>query len=125
MRIEKKGQVFSQVGLLVAVELCREGGDKGSALGKCFTGAITMIHSFLSDFHISYSVLALRGCLYGDGLALFAKISISVKLFVKIYFHLYERRASPPWRDLDIDYPRSRLGGLEIFHINAQEGWPS
>ena len=29
------------------------------------------------------------------------------------------RRASPPWRDLAIDYPRSRLGGLEIFHINA------
>ena len=28
-------------------------------------------------------------------------------------------RASPPWRDLAIDYPRSRLGGLEIFHINA------
>ena len=27
--------------------------------------------------------------------------------------------ASPPWRDLAIDYPRSRLGGLEIFHINA------
>ena len=30
------------------------------------------------------------------------------------------RRASPPWRDLAIDYPRSHLGGLEIFHdINA------
>ena len=30
----------------------------------------------------------------------------------------YER-VSPPWRNLAIDYPRSRLGGLEIFHINA------
>ena len=28
-------------------------------------------------------------------------------------------RASPPWRDLAIHCPRSRLGGLEIFHINA------
>ena len=36
-----------------------------------------------------------------------------VKLFVKIYFRLYERR------DLAIDYPRSRLRGLVIFHINA------
>ena len=36
-----------------------------------------------------------------------------------MYFRLYERRASPPWRDLAIDYPRSRLGGLEIFHINV------
>ena len=44
---------------------------------------------------------------------------VSVKFFVKICFRLYERRASPPWRDLAIDYPRSRLGGLEIFHINA------
>ena len=37
----------------------------------------------------------------------------------KFRFRLYERRASPPWRDLAIDYPKSRLGGLEIFHINA------
>ena len=47
MRIEKKGQVFTQVGLLVTAELYRGGGDKGSALGKCFTRAITMIYSFL------------------------------------------------------------------------------
>ena len=39
---------------------------------------------------------------------------------------LYERRASPPWRDLAIDYPRSRLGGLENFHHKCtQGGWPS
>ena len=44
---------------------------------------------------------------------------VSVKFFVKICFRLYERRASPHWRDLTIDYPRSRLGGLEILHINA------
>ena len=35
-------------------------------------------------------------------------ICVSVKFF-----------ASPPWQDLAIDYPRSRLGGLEIFHINT------
>ena len=51
---------------------------------------------------------------------------VSVKFFVKIYFRLYERRAGPPWRDLAIDQ-RSRLGGLEIFHINAlkRAGLPS
>ena len=38
---------------------------------------------------------------------------VSVKLFVKIYFHLYERKACPPWRDLAINYPRSR----------PKEGW--
>ena len=31
---------------------------------------------------------------------------------------LYDE-GSLPWRDLAIDYQRSRLGGLEIFHINA------
>ena len=51
---------------------------------------------------------------------------VSVKFFVKLYFRLYEKRASPPWRDLAIDYPRSRLGGLEIFHINAlKRAWPA
>ena len=39
---------------------------------------------------------------------------------VKICFRLYERRASPLWRDLTIDYPRSRLGELEIFHIKLR-----
>ena len=34
----------------------------------------------------------------------------------------YERKASPPWQDLAIDYPRSRLGSkMEIFHINARD----
>ena len=47
------------------------------------------------------------------------RFRVSVKFFAKIYSRLYERRASPPWRDLAIDYQRSRLGGLEIFHINA------
>ena len=40
----------------------------------------------------------------------FAKIP-HIKFFVKIYFRLNERRA--------IDYPRSRLGRLKIFHIKA------
>ena len=48
-----------------------------------------------------------------------ARSRVSVKFYVKIYFRLYEGRASLPWWDLAIDYPRSRLGGLEIFHINA------
>ena len=37
-------------------------------------------------------------------LALFAEIRVSVKFFVEIYFRLYEKRASPPWQDLAIDY---------------------
>ena len=53
------------------------------------------------------------------GLPSLPRSCVSVKFFVKICFRLYERRASPPWQDLAIDYPRSRLGGLEIFHINA------
>ena len=36
----------------------------------------------------------------------------------KIFF-LFENRASPPKRDLTVDHPRSRLGGLEISHVNA------
>ena len=54
-----------------------------------------------------------------EGQPSFQRSHVSVKFFVKIYFRLYERRASPSWRDLAIDYPRSHLGGLDIFHINA------
>ena len=53
------------------------------------------------------------------GLALFAEISPSGLLQYKILLRLYQRRASLPRRDLNIQYPRSRLGGLEIFHVNA------
>ena len=61
---------------------------------------------------ITFPVLfcKLRGCLYGGGpallvkLALFARSRVSVKFFVKICFCLYEKRASPPWWDLAIDY---------------------
>ena len=66
-----------------------------------------------------------RACLYGGGPALLVGLAslprprVSVKFFVKIYFCLYERRASPPWRDLAVDYLGSRLGGLKIFHIIA------
>ena len=42
----------------------------------------------------------------------------SLSKFISVY---YERRASSPWRDLAIGYPRSRLGWLEIFHINAHK----
>ena len=63
-------------------------------------------------------------CIYGGGPAVFVRIGLfaeipRLKFFVKIYFRLYERRASPPWRDLAVVYPRSRLGELHIFHINA------
>ena len=38
---------------------------------------------------------------YTNGVSLFAEIArLAVKFFVKIYFRLYERRASPPWWDL-------------------------
>ena len=53
------------------------------------------------------------------GLAFFDEIQPLGQILCQIYFHLYERRASPLWRDLAIDYPRSRLGGMEIFHTNA------
>ena len=48
---------------------------------------------------------SLRACLYGEGPALLIGLGslprsrVSVKFFVKIYFCLYERMASPPWRD--------------------------
>ena len=45
--------------------------------------------------------------------------SHAVKFFVKMYFCLYERRASPSWRDLATDYTRFHLGGLYIFHLIA------
>ena len=48
----------------------------------------------------------------------FAKIP-HLKFFVKIYFRLYERKANTLWRDPAMDYPRSRLGRLKIFHIKA------
>ncbi len=35
---------------------------------------------------------------------------------------MHEKRASPPRQDLAIVYPRSRLVGLEISHINATDG---
>ena len=53
------------------------------------------------------------------GLAFFEEIPPLGQILCQIYFHLYEKRASPPWRDLAIDYARSRQGGMEIFHTNA------
>ena len=37
----------------------------------------------------------------------------------RILFRLHERKASVPRQDLAIQYPRTRLGGLEISHVNA------
>ena len=61
----------------------------------------------------------LGGVYMEEGQSSLPRSRVSVKFFVKIYFRLYERRASPPWRDFSIDYQRSRQGGLEIFHTNA------
>ena len=67
----------------------------------------------------------LRWCLRGSEptllvcLALFAEISPLCDFRRKIRFCLHVRRASPPKRDLPIDYSRSSLGGLEIFHVNT------
>ena len=52
------------------------------------------------------------------GLALFADISSPCEIPRKISFRLHERRASSLKWDLAIDYLRSRLRGLEIFHVN-------
>ena len=54
------------------------------------------------------------------GLALFHEISPPCEIPCKICFRLHEKRASSPKRDLVIDYPRSRLGGLEIFHTQQK-----
>ena len=43
---------------------------------------------------------------------------VSLKFFVNIYFRLYETGVSPPLWDLANYYPRSRLEGLQLFHIN-------
>ena len=43
---------------------------------------------------------------------------VSVKFFQKFIFVYMRGRASPPLRDLAIDYPGSRLGMLEISQIN-------
>ena len=44
---------------------------------------------------------------------------VSLKFFVKIYFRLYERGVSPPLRHLANYYPRARLEGTQLFHINV------
>ena len=41
------------------------------------------------------------------------------RLFFIEFCFVYMRGASPPRRDLAIQHPRSRLGGLEISHVNA------
>ena len=47
--------------------------------------------------------------------------SFFVKLYVKIFFRLYKRRASHPWRDLAIDCTISRPRGLQSFHLNVHK----
>ena len=54
-----------------------------------------------------------------EELALFAEISPPCEIHCKICSPLLERRARPTKRDLIIDYPRSRLGGLRTFHVNT------
>ena len=74
---------------------------------------------------------ALSWCLHGSkpallvGLVHFAEISPPCEISCNICFHLYVRRASPPKRDLTIDYPRSRQEGWNFLSKQTQRGWPS
>ncbi len=66
-----------------------------------------------------------RGCLhepYRKGWPYSARSRVLFEILIKNCLGLHEKRASPPRRDLAIAYPRSRLVGLEISHINATEG---
>ena len=68
---------------------------------------------------------SLRGCLhepYKKGWPYSARSRVLFEILIKNCLRLHEKRASPPRRDLAIAYPRSRLVGLEISHINATEG---
>ena len=50
-----------------------------------------------------------------EGQPSLSRSRVSVEFFLKIYFRLYERRASPPWLDLAIDLPEispRRAGNL-------------
>lgn len=51
-------------------------------------------------------------------LALFADILRLCEVLCKICLYLHDRRVSPPRLDLSVDYPRSRLGRLEISPVN-------
>ncbi len=67
----------------------------------------------------------IRGCLYEPyrrGWPYLARSRVLFEILIKNCLRLHEKRASPPRRDLAIVYPRSRLVGLEISHINATEG---
>ena len=74
----------------------------------------------------------LSWCLYWNKLALlkgvdlFAGVCLLCKTSCKICHDLYESGVSPPGRHLALDYPRSRLIGMEIFACkHTQEGRPS
>ena len=52
-------------------------------------------------------------------MALLGEISLLIHSPDKNGLRLHETMASPTRRDLVIDKARSRLVGLEIFHVNA------
>ena len=56
------------------------------------------------------------------GLALFTGISAPCEIPSNISFRLRVKRASPPKRDLPIDYTRSCIEGLEIYHVSRGVG---
>ena len=66
-----------------------------------------------------------RGCSYGGGpallvgLALFAEISRLSKILCQNLFSFIWEEGQPSLAGSRYWLPRSRLGGLEIFHINA------
>ncbi len=75
--------------------------------------------------HLNNNYIYLRGCLhepYRKGWPYSARSRVLFEILIKNCLRLHEKRASPPRRDLAIAYPRSRLVGLEISHINTTEG---
>ena len=92
---------YQETGFSANLNLIRSGGDYSN-----------VFRVFLAGFYMEKRPALLVG------LAFFSEISPPGEIPCKICFRSHERRASPPKRDLTIDYPRSRVGGLEISHIN-------
>ena len=92
----------------------------------CFDRFMRIIFDFVVQFCLAIKqTLLLRGCLhepYKKGWPYSARSRVLFEILIKNCLRLHEKRASPPRRDLAIAYPRSRLVGLEISHINATEG---
>ena len=74
---------------------------------KCFVSYIFDNKWMVSWWEIEHYIpfqLVLGGVCMEKGQPSLPRSRISVKFFVKICCRLYEKRASPPWQDLAIDY---------------------